>query len=109
MVFRRNTHAFQVVVLLTTATTLFATSPHFECVCPDGSRKPFCLSTFLGSSSCCCQGACCSPSEPAAGNTPPACCCCKHNGESPRPTESSAVPNAPAGRPSAPGLHRTSC
>lgn len=40
-------------VLLTACSTMFASSPHFECICPDGSRKPVCLSWLIGSSSCC--------------------------------------------------------
>ena len=68
---------FASTVWLTAFTTLFATSPHFECVCPDGSRKPICLSLILGESACCCKEACCQP-EPSLDVEPSGGCChCK--------------------------------
>jgi hypothetical protein len=41
---------FATTVWLTAWTTLFASAPHFECVCPDGSRAPCCLSWFAANS-----------------------------------------------------------
>lgn len=73
----RRSRSFALLVWLTAATTLFATSPHLECVCPDGSRKPFCLSLILDESSCCSDA-----DAPEAGASAPSCCC-----EKPAPTK----------------------
>jgi hypothetical protein len=56
------------IVWLTMCATLFASSPHFECVRPDGSRSPFCLSWIVG------PIACCTNSVSTAGETPSGRC-----------------------------------
>jgi hypothetical protein len=66
-----------VTVWLTVPTMLLASSPHIDCVCPNGSKKPFCLSAVLGDSACCCRGACCSSSGPQKEKQT-GCCCCKN-------------------------------
>lgn len=77
-------------VWLTALMTLAAGTPHFECRCPNGRIKPFCLALFSGKTGCCCGGSCCSvipgdedkalaaaafPSSAGAKKT--CCCCCK--------------------------------
>lgn len=60
-------------ILLTASMTVVAGMPHFLCVCPDGSIKPFCPGPTVRSSfapACCCGGACCSDSQQ--------CCCQGH-------------------------------
>jgi hypothetical protein len=47
---------------LTMAATLLAAVPHFDCVCPNGNRKPYCFNVSSKRNSCCCGGACCSTS-----------------------------------------------
>ena len=57
---------------LTAVMTLVAAVPHFDCRCPDGRVKPFCLSIARDASGCCCGATCCSS---AKGGT---CCCGAH-------------------------------
>src|SRR4051812_29868431 len=83
MIVRRRSMSV-LTVWLTAATTLFATSPHFECVCPDGTRKPFCLSSFLGDPSCCGQETCASAGNQHDGA--PSCCCASHGVQAPKAT-----------------------
>jgi len=65
---------------LTAAMTLVAGFPHFECRCPDGHFKPFCLG-FCSATSGCCGESCCrvhgsavARRQPVAEHKP--CCCC---------------------------------
>lgn len=63
--------AFQAgFVCLTAVTTLIAGLPHYDCICPNGDHKPFCLSRPVQRNGCCCGGACCSSS-------PGGKCCCQ--------------------------------
>jgi hypothetical protein len=85
---------------LTAITTLIAATPHFDCRCPDGRIKPFCLSVLFGASQCCCEGACCPvpPDDSARGPLPrPALvaksCCCGRQAE-PREDRTGAVPGS---------------
>ncbi len=57
---------------LTAVMTLVAAVPHFDCRCPDGRVKPFCLGIARDASGCCCGGTCCSSNK---GGT---CCCASH-------------------------------
>lgn len=73
--------------------TLVAGTPHFDCRCPNGNVKPFCLTFLTGKTGCCCEGSCCSefPGEEvetfAAHDSPSViapketCCCCKAHQE----------------------------
>ncbi len=54
-------------VWLTAVMTLVAGLPHFDCWCPNGQLKPFCLGHPAAASGCCCGGGCCR----RAGDTPP--------------------------------------
>jgi hypothetical protein len=80
-------------VWLTAAMTLVAGFPHFECRCPNGLLKPFCLG-FCSPNTGCCGEPCCrvpgnnSSSTSLAGSSAvPAkekgCCCCQHKQELP--------------------------
>ena len=75
-------------VWLTAFMTLIVSTPHFDCRCPDGRIKPFCLALLTGKTGCCCESSCCSvsigvdarglathasPSGTVPKNT---CCCC---------------------------------
>jgi hypothetical protein len=57
------------LVWLTAGMTLLAQMPHFDCRCPTGQVKPFCLGFTQEKSPCCCGGGCCS------GNPNGPCCC----------------------------------
>jgi hypothetical protein len=48
---------------VTALMTLVTAVPHFDCRCPDGHVKPFCLSIARDASGCCCGGTCCSSTE----------------------------------------------
>lgn len=76
-------------IWLTAIMTLVAGTPHFDCRCPNGNVKPFCLALLTGKTGCCCEGSCCaalpgddgeglatcdSPFATAAKET---CCCCQ--------------------------------
>jgi len=50
-------------VWLTAVMTLVAGLPHFDCRCPNGQVKLFCLSLGSKSSGCCCGGTCCSTTQ----------------------------------------------
>jgi hypothetical protein len=80
---------FTFTISLTAFATLFATSPHLECLCPDGSRKPICLSHFFGDAHCWLR-----TTEPAEE---PACCC--GHAKPTKPIVAVASPNA-SGEPS---------
>jgi len=56
-----------VTVWLTACCALLSSSPHLECLCPTGSRTPFCVSSFLGPMGCC------SEAEDADANRCPHC------------------------------------
>lgn len=58
-----------VIVGLTVCTTMLTSLPHFDCVCPNGQHKPFCLNVS-SSKGCCCGGTCC-----IAGGNGGDCCC----------------------------------
>ena len=95
---------------MTALMTLVAGTPHFDCRCPNGRIKPFCLALLTGRTGCCCEGSCCSapPGDDEKGHTThpspaatvpkKACCCCKaHQG------------NARGGSRTAPGLGKVGC
>lgn len=73
-------------ILLTASMTVVAGMPHFLCVCPDGSIKPFCSGPTTSpnsSATCCCGGTCCS-------DTSQCCCrgdCCQANKDHVTPGE----------------------
>jgi hypothetical protein len=58
------------LVWLTAGMTLLAGVPHFDCRCPTGRVKPFCVGFTWEKSSCCCGGGCCSSNHNGA-------CCCR--------------------------------
>jgi hypothetical protein len=76
-------------VWMTAITTLFASISPCQCVCPNGSRKPFCLGITCGTRGCCCCGACCGSGQAngdganvertgvEATNQKCCCCCCR--------------------------------
>lgn len=77
-------------VVLTAITTLLVSSPHFDCLCPNGRIKPFCLTTLsnaLFSKSAVCSNAASqeeNDQNPApafsSSSFPVECsCCCAHN------------------------------
>lgn len=47
------------LVWATVASSLFGSTLHFTCRCPDGTVKPFCTGQGSPESSCCCNGKCC--------------------------------------------------
>ncbi len=67
-------------VVLTAIMTLLASSPHLDCLCPNGRIKPFCLVTFSNSffsrnESCDLTG-----NQPEKDQHPAeSCCCCSHH------------------------------
>jgi hypothetical protein len=71
-----------VLVWLTAATTLVAGVPHFDCLCPNGDRKPFCLGLASKATSCCCGGACCGTGGGASCCQAQASCCSHHKATS---------------------------
>lgn len=82
-----------VLVWLTAVTTLIASVPHFNCVCPNGNQKQFCfLSLSSSGAGCCCGGSCCAIDSVkkccdqgglAAGSQgEQTCCCCETKGQS---------------------------
>ncbi|MBX9678394.1 MAG: hypothetical protein K2X38_06495 [Gemmataceae bacterium] len=54
--------------------SFLATTPHFECICPDGTRKPLCLSMLFGGPACCCDP---SAASGAKATTSKKNCCCQ--------------------------------
>ncbi len=84
---------------LTALTTLVAGLPHFQCQCPNGAIKPFCLGVFCSSSGCCCGDACSgTPKNPrcnaksAPGRKGRPACCCAHPSSQPTPRRSDGPP-----------------
>lgn len=81
---------------MTAVMTLVAGTPHFDCRCPNGNVKPFCLALLTGKTGCCCEGSCCSTSPGNDGEGLAAhaslsatvakktCCCCKAHQENAR-------------------------
>ena len=64
------------LVWLTAVTTLVGSVPHFDCLCPNGQHKLFCLGISASPTGCCCGGSCCSSSESGK-------CCCQARESSP--------------------------
>ena len=61
-------------VLLTAIMTLFAGTPHWSCLCPNGKVKTVCVSVAAHPSCCCCAGGnCCAASNPEVKS-----CCATH-------------------------------
>jgi len=72
---------------------LVAGVPHFDCRCPNGHVKPYCLALRSGKTGCCCDGSCCPTSSrdgekavsahtsPSATTAKKTCCCCKDHRE----------------------------
>ena len=75
--------AVSALVWLTAVMTLIAGSPHFDCVCPDGHFKLFCLASAFEKAGCCCGGRCCSSGQ--------SCSCCSESASaaSPKPKQRS--------------------
>ena len=49
--------------------TVVANVPHFDCVCPNGDRKPFCLTfSFSGTACCTGEGCCRTDDQPFSGD-----------------------------------------
>jgi integrase len=76
------------IVWATAATTLLASTPHYDCRCPDGTIKRFCFSSTTSESSCCCSGtgcgsksndakSCCRKGASSSKSTTKLSCCCK--------------------------------
>lgn len=73
-------------VWLTAVMTLIGGLPHFDCRCPDGHLKQFCLAVAAKRTGCCCGGGCCGGQgngccgvKPNAGPKRPAVpSCCEH-------------------------------
>lgn len=73
---------------MTALITLVTSLPHFDCHCPSGQVKRFCLR--LTSRTCCCEGSCCSseqarrvspiPSASFSRDDDSPCCCNKAEG-----------------------------
>src|SRR5262249_20190234 len=61
--------AFVAQAWLTAVLMLTTGIPHFDCRCPNGQVKRFCLGFVSGTSPCCCSGSCCSPVQDGK------CCC----------------------------------
>lgn len=98
------------MIWLTAVTSLIAGFPHFNCVCPNGNRKPFCLGFGCGPNGCCCAGGCCSSGQcgddaqdhaTSAQSAKPCCCCCSHK----EPPTSNSSHRSPEAR--SPGCHKT--
>jgi hypothetical protein len=80
-------------IWLTAIMTLVAGTPHFDCRCPKGNVKPFCLALLTGKTGCCCEGSCCSATSgedvktlaahasPSATVPKETCCCCEAHQE----------------------------
>jgi hypothetical protein len=101
--------ALLLTVWLTVPATLFSSSPHFECICPDGFKKPLCLDFVFGDmDGCCLEAECDDPVPAAAGEAP---CCCKNLAPSTGVSRTSAVPKAcPSNADSSlPGVQRRGC
>jgi len=81
-------------VWLTALMTLITGLPHFDCLCPNGHHKPFCLGLCSQSTGCCCAGGCCVRSEVSSSpnaDTPETCCSCHHKA---RPSQTKQDPPA---------------
>lgn len=88
-------------VWLMAVTTLIASVPHFDCICPNGQRKLFCLGLPTQRPGCCCGGACCSSSGGKcccqAQDSPPGeqaeqtCCCCESQPHASNDTSTSGI------------------
>jgi hypothetical protein len=75
------------MIWLTAVMTLIAGLPHFDCRCPDGRLKRYCLSLFF-KNGCCCNGACClvpRKTPPALGKKAEKACCPCCNARRPLP------------------------
>lgn len=76
------------LVWLTALMTLLSSLPHFDCRCPGGRVKRFCVGLYV--SACCCGGSCCSSAPPGRrvpGPLVPSarspCPCCTHKPQAP--------------------------
>jgi hypothetical protein len=78
------------IVWATAATTLLASTPHYDCRCPDGTIKRFCFNSTTSESPCCCSGtncgsnsndakSCCRKKTPSRQSTTKPSCCCKQS------------------------------
>ncbi len=99
--FARRT-ALVALTWLTAASTLVAGLPHFECVCPDGQRKPVCRGVKDAATGCCCGGSCCSSNGQSVEGTVRSksrggCCCCCPQGEDTRRDKSGPTRDEPQG------------
>ena len=88
------------VAILMAVTAPLSGVPHFDCVCPDGHRKPFCSGRPSADTGCCCGTSCCQSTREkkcccrAEGRPQPGATgsdCCGHRGKRER------RPDAPAG------------
>jgi len=58
--------------------TLIAGTPHFDCRCPNGRVKPFCLVGLTGKHGCCCEDSLCAArASLSATVAQKSCCRCK--------------------------------
>jgi hypothetical protein len=101
--FARRT-ALVALVWLTAASTLLAGLPHFDCVCPDGQRKPVCFGVPDRDTGCCCGGCCCASKGQSAEGAVRAkgrdgCCCCCQKGEGTPPEGSRPTPKGTGASP----------
>jgi hypothetical protein len=71
-------------VWLTAVMVPIAGFPHFDCRCPNGHVKYFCIGTIRNAAGCCCGSACCG----AAGQS--TCCCARRDQATGRPDKKKA-------------------
>lgn len=62
------------IVLATATSTLLASTPHYDCLCPDGSIRRFCFRSASGEESCCGVASCCSKESSSDEQPKPSCC-----------------------------------
>jgi hypothetical protein len=96
--------ALVALVWLTAASTLVAGLPHFDCICPNGRRKPVCFNITDKKTGCCCGGSCCPPNGQAKEGTVQGkgrggCCCCCRGGQDARPDGSEPTRNKTGAAP----------
>src|SRR6266850_4003434 len=100
---------WSILTWLTVQSTLFAGLPHFQCQCPTGRLKPFCLGLASSPGKCCCGSRGCGSSQERG------CCCRSASGSSRASTCCSSVKAgrlqherdlAPTGHLSPAGCHK---